>query len=98
MAITKKIENDQIEIVGEFKALQIRQAEIILEDGKELTRAFHRRVLHCVTSTNDGDKWTHTDTNISSETSEVQAIAAAVWTDAVKEKKKTANEAAGLPV
>ena len=36
MAITKKIENDQIEIVGDLKALQIRQAEIILEDGKEL--------------------------------------------------------------
>lgn len=97
MAITKKIENDQIEIVGDFKSIQIRQAEIILEDGKELTRAFHRRVLHCVTSSNDGDKWTHTDTDMSSETSEVQAIAAAVWTDAVKDKKKAARETAVSP-
>ena len=98
MAITKEVRDDQIEIVGDFKSIQVRQAEIILEDGKELNRSFHRRVLHCVTSTNDGDKWTHTDTDISSETSEIKAIAAAVWTDAVKDKKKAANEAAGLPV
>ena len=42
---------------------------------------------------NEDDTWTHTDTDISSESSEVQAIANAVWTTSVKNSKKAANEA-----
>ena len=97
MAITKEIVEDKIEIVGDYKAIQIREATIIKEDGKELTRSFHRKVLQCVSSVkNDDDSFTHTDTDVSGESSEVQAIANAVWTDSVKAAKKTANEASSL--
>jgi hypothetical protein len=52
-------------------------------------------MLECVSSVkNNDDSWTHTDTDVSGESSEVQAIANAVWTDSVKAAKKTANEAA----
>ena len=82
MAITKEIIEDKIEIVGEHKALQIRTATVIKEDGVELTRSFHRHALNCVSSVqNEDDSWTHTDTDVSGESSEVQAIASAVWTD-----------------
>jgi len=85
MAITKTIVDDKIEIVTEFKHLQIRQATVIKEDGTELSRSFHRRVLHCGTiDTSDN----FVDANISSETTEVKAIAAAVWTQAVKDAWK----------
>jgi hypothetical protein len=94
MAITKEIIEDKIEIVGEHKNIQVRTATVIKEDGKELTRSFHRHVVECVTSSYDGSSWTHTDTDVSGESSEVQAIANAVWTDSVKAAKKTANEAA----
>ena len=93
MAITKEIIEDKIEIVGEYKALQIRTATVIKEDGVELTRSFHRHALNCVSSVqNEDDSWTHTDTDVSGESSEVQAIASAVWTDDVKAAKRTANE------
>ena len=94
MAITKETVEDKIEIVGKFKDIQVRTATVIKEDGKELTRSFNRHVVHCVTSDYDGSSWTHTDTDISSESAEVQAIANAVWTDAVKAAKKSANETA----
>ena len=97
MAITKEILEDKIEIVGDYKAIQIREATVIKEDGKELTRSFHRKVLQCVSSVkNDDDSFTHTDTDVSGESAEVQAIANAVWTDAVKTAKKSANEASML--
>jgi len=97
MAITKEIVEDKIEIVGDYKAIQIREATVIKEDGKELTRSFHRKVLQCVdTVKNDDDSFTHTDTDVSGESTEVQAIANAVWTDAVKTAKKSANEASML--
>ena len=85
MAITKTILDDKIEIVTEWKHLQIRQATIIKEDGTELSRSFHRRMLHCGTiDTSDY----FVDKDISSETTEVKAIAAAVWTQAVKDAWK----------
>ncbi len=94
MAITKEIIEDKIEIVGEYKNIQIRNATIIKEDGVELTRSFNRKSLECVKTLYDGSSFTHTDTDISGESSEVQAIANAVWTDEIKAAKKTANEAA----
>jgi hypothetical protein len=94
MAITKTTEEDKIEIVGEHKSIQVRTATVIKEDGVELTRSFHRHVVDCVSSSHDGSSWTHTDTDISGESAEVQAIANVVWTDSVKAAKKTANEAA----
>ena len=94
MSITKEIVEDKIEIVGDFKTIQIRTATIIKEDGVELSRSFHRHVLDCVSSVkNDDDTWTHTDTDVSGESTEVQAIANAVWTTTVKNAKKAANEA-----
>ncbi len=93
MAITKTVIEDKIEIVGEYKNIQIRTATVIKEDGTELTRTFHRKSLECVTSSKDGDTWTHTDTDISGESTEVQAVCNAVWTTTVKNARKTANEA-----
>ena len=94
MAITKETVEDKIEIVGEYKTIQIRTATVIKEDGTELTRSFHRRTLDCVSSgKNEDDSWTHTDTNVSSESAEVQGIATAVWTTTIKNAKKAANEA-----
>ena len=97
MAITKEIIEDKIEVVGDYKTIQVRTATIIKEDGVELTRSFHRHVLDCVSSVqNDDDTWTHTDTDVSGESTEVQGIATAVWTDEVKAAKRTANENTGL--
>ena len=92
MAITKEIVEDKIEVVGDYKDIQIREATVIKEDGKELTRSFHRKVLSCVSSSYDGSSWTHTDTDISSESDEVKGIAGVVWTTTVKNAKKAANE------
>ena len=94
MAITKEIIEDKIEIIGEGKDIQVRTATIIKEDGVELTRSFHRHSLTCVDTVKDeDDSFTHTDTDISGESAEVQAIANAIWTTTVKNAKKAANEA-----
>ena len=96
MAITKETIEDKIEIVGDYKSIQVRTATVIKEDGVELTRSFHRKVLECVSSSYDGSSWTHTDTDVSGESTDVQGIASTVWTTTVKNAKKAANEAAGL--
>ena len=97
MAITKETVEDKIEIVGDYKTIQVRTATVIKEDGVELSRSFHRHALDCVTSVkNDDDSWTHTDTDVSGESTEVQGIATAVWTTTVKNAKKAANEAADI--
>jgi len=97
MAITKKIIEDKIEVVGDYKTIQVRTATVIKEDGVELTRSFHRHSLPCVNSVkNDDDSWTHTDTDVSGESTEVQGIATAVWTDQVKELKKLSVENATI--
>jgi len=70
MAITKETVEDKIEIVGDYKSIQVRTATVIKEDGTELTRSFHRHVVSA------GDDY-------SNESTEVQAICAAVHTDAV---------------
>ena len=95
MAITKETVEDKIEVVGDYKNVQIRTATVIKEDGVEISRSFHRKVLECVSSVKDGSSWTHTDTNVSGESTEVQGICNAVWTTTVKNAKKAANEAAG---
>jgi hypothetical protein len=97
MAITKELTEDKIEVVGDYKTIQVRTATVIKEDGVELSRSFHRHALECVSSVqNDDDSWTHTDTDVSGESTEVQGIASAVWIDAVKEAKRTANENSGI--
>ena len=94
MALTKTIEYDKIEIVGEYKAIQCREATIIKENGVEISRSFHRHVLHPSScGQNEDGSFTHTDTDISGEPAETQAVCAAVWTDAVKAAWKTKQEA-----
>ena len=82
MALTERFENDKIEVVGQYKAVQVRKATIIERDGVEISRTFHRHVLHPGTL-GDGDVLV--DTDISGEDADVQAICTAAWTDAVKE-------------
>ena len=71
MSITKTTEIAKIEVVGEYKAVQVRTDTVIKEDGKEISRSPHRHVVH-------------PNEDISGEHAEVQAVANAVWTDAVK--------------
>ena len=85
MALTKTIIDDKIEVVGDHKHIQIRTATVIKEDGKELSRSFIRRVLHA--GTLDGSD-NFVDTNISSESAEIQGIANTVWTTDVKNSYK----------
>jgi hypothetical protein len=80
MALTETEEQDRIEVVGEYKAVQVRTATVIKRDGVELTRSFHRHSLN--PSTNTADGWIATD--VTGESAEVQGICAAVWTDAVR--------------
>ena len=70
MALTKVVTQDKIEIVGEFKSVQVRTKTAVLEDGVELSSGFHRHVVSA------GDDY-------SAESAEVQAICAAVHSDAV---------------
>ena len=81
MAITKEAVIAKIEVVGEYKAVQVKTDTVIKEDGTEISRSAHRHVLN--PGTLDGsDNLVATD--ISGEDAEVQAVANAVWTDAVK--------------
>ena len=80
MAITKTQENDKIEVVNKWN-IQVRNATIIKEDGVELTRSFHRKVL--VPGTLDSSD-NLVATNISGEDADVQAICNAAWTSQVK--------------
>ena len=86
MAITKTIEIAKIEVVGKYKAVQVATDTVIKEDGAEISRSRHRHVLQCGTL-NDSNALV--DTDISGEDAEVQAVANAVWTDAVKAAYKT---------
>ena len=81
MTITKTIEIAKIEVVGEYKAVQVASDTVIKEDGTEISRSRHRHVLQCGTLNNSDAL---VDTDISGEATEVQAVANAVWTDAVK--------------
>ena len=89
MAITKTTEIPKIEVVASWN-IQVATDTVIKEDDVVIGRSRHRHVLQPCTSSKDGDdKWTHTDTDISGEATEVQAIANAVWTDTVKANYKT---------
>ena len=91
MAIIKEIIVESIKVVGEFRAVEVATDTVIKEDGIEISRSRHRHVLHSISGSSQDDDgvWTHTDTNISGEDSEVQAIANAVWTDSVKTAYKS---------
>ena len=82
MALTERFENDKIEVVGQYKAVQVRCATVIERDGVEISRSFRRHVLHPGTL---GESNVLVDTDLSGEDADVRAICTAVWTDAVKE-------------
>lgn len=72
MALTERTEQDKIEIVSQHKFIQVRTATVIERDGVEISRSFSRHVVAPDAS------------DITGESTEVQAICAAVHTDAVK--------------
>ncbi len=71
MAITKELVQDKIEVVGDFKHIQVRTATVIKEDGVEISRSYHRHVVS-------------PNSDISNESEDVQAMARQFHTDAVK--------------
>ncbi len=71
MAITKEIVIDKIEFVGEFRHMQLREATVIKDDGVEIARSFHRKVIA-------------PDESVANENAEIKRVAAAVWTAEVK--------------
>ena len=81
MALTETTEYDKIEVVGKYKAVQVRKATVIKKDGVELTRSFERYVLH-----------PDMDLSQRSEPNEVTAICNAVWTQEVKDAWKAYQE------
>ena len=92
MALSESIEYDKIEVVGEYKAVQVRKATVIKKDGTELTRSFERFVLNPGTLDesdnlvdNPLDKEPDGTTAIADE---VKAVATAVWTTSVKDAWK----------
>ena len=93
MALTETIEYDKIEIVGQYKHVQVRKAMVIKKDGKELTRSFERFVLDPGTLDesdnlvdNPLDKEPDGTTDIADE---VKAVCTAVWTTTIKDAWKS---------
>ena len=82
MAITKEIKQDKIEIVTDKKHIQVREQTIVKEDGVVLSSSYTNRYVLDAGKLDADDNLV--DTDISGESAEVQAIANAVWTDAVK--------------
>ena len=81
MALAESIEYDKIEVVGQYKAVQVRKATVIKKDGTELTRSFERYVLH-PGALDASDNLV--DTDLSGQPAEVSAICTAAWTSDVK--------------
>ena len=88
MALTESIEYDKIEVVGQYKHVQVRKATVIKKDGTELTRSFNRFVLN--PGTLDGSD-NLVDNPLSKEpdgitdiADEVKLVCNAVWTSSVK--------------
>ena len=92
MALTETIEYDKIEVVGQYKAVQVRKATVIKKDGTEITRSFERFVLDPGTldaSDNLVDNpLTKEPDGTTDIADEVKAVANAVWTDAIKASYK----------
>ena len=88
MALTESIEYDKIEVVGQYKAVQVRKATVIKKDGVELTRSFERFVLD--PGTLDGsdnlvdNPLTKEPDGVTDIADEVKSVCNAVWTDDIK--------------
>ena len=91
MAITKTSTVIRVEVVGEYKAVQVATDTVVKEDGTEISRSRHRHVLHPsqASKNTDTNEITVTQTDISGEDSEVQSICNLVWTDSVKSAWET---------
>jgi hypothetical protein len=72
MAITKETQIGKIEVVGKYKSVQVRTDIVVMEDGEELSRKYHRHTLM-------------PDADITNEHADVQAVCNAVWTQAVRD-------------
>jgi hypothetical protein len=70
MALTKVVKDDY-EVRTDYKHINVRTKTSIMEDGKELSFSYHRKVLT-------------PDMDVSSESDEIKALAGAIWTDAIK--------------
>ena len=92
MALTETIEYDKIEVVGQYKAVQVRKATVITKDGTELTRSFERFVLDPGTldaSDNLVDNpLTKEPDGATDIADEVKSVCNAVWTTSVKDAWK----------
>ena len=92
MALLESIEYDKIEVVGQYKAVQVRKATVIKKNGVELTRTFERFVLN--PGTLDGsdnlvdNSLTKEPDGVTDIADEVKAICNAVWTTSVKDAWK----------
>tara|TARA_R110001632_G_scaffold45530_2_gene115817 strand:+ start:3671 stop:3925 length:255 start_codon:yes stop_codon:yes gene_type:complete len=71
MAITKETQIGKIEVVGQYKSVQVRTDTVVIEDGNELSRKYHRHALM-------------PDADISNEHADVKGICNVVWTDEIK--------------
>ena len=76
MALTKETQIGKIEVIGKHKFVQVRTDTVVMEDGEELSRKYHRHALM-------------PDADITNEHEEVQAVCNAVWTQDVKDAYAT---------
>ena len=81
MALSESIEYDKIEVVGQYKHVQVRKATVVKKDGKEIARSFERYTLS-----------PDIDLSQRSEPNEVTSICNAVWTQEVKDAWKAYQE------
>ena len=79
MALAESLEYDKIEVVGQYKAVQVRKATVITKDGVELTRAYERYTLH-------------PDSDMTGQPNEGAAVCNAVWTEEIKAAWKAYQE------
>ena len=95
MAITKEVKNDKIEIVTDYKNIQVRVQTTIKEDDVVISQSYTNRYILDPGSLDASNNLV--DTDVSGEDATVQAVANAVWTDAVKtawKEKLIADKAA----
>jgi len=92
VAITKSTEIKEVRVTDTWN-VGVRTDTVIKEDGTEISRSPHRKVLTPFISGKDGSSWVHTATNISGEEASVQAICNAAWTNTVKSNYKSWAEA-----
>ena len=92
MALTESIEYDKIEVVGQYKNVQVRKATVIKKDDVELTRSFERFVLNpgeLDASDNLVDNPLDKEPDgVTAIADEVKAICTAAWTTSVKDAWK----------